>query len=62
MRQVETIRANVIGTLTLADVCLQHNVHVTNFATGCIFEYDATHTEHSGNGFKEEDTPNFTGA
>ncbi|GAA0147219.1 dehydratase [Lithospermum erythrorhizon] len=33
-----------------------------NFATGCIFEYDAAHREGSVIGFKEEDTPNFTGS
>ncbi|CBI20105.3 unnamed protein product, partial [Vitis vinifera] len=33
-----------------------------NFATGCIFEYDAAHPEGSGIGFKEEDTPNFAGS
>jgi hypothetical protein len=33
-----------------------------NYATGCIFEYDANHPEGSGIGFKEEDTPNFTGS
>jgi len=37
---VETVRANVIGTLTLCDVAHQLGVHVTNFATGCIFHYD----------------------
>ncbi|KAL8510051.1 hypothetical protein ACS0TY_017035 [Phlomoides rotata] len=58
----ETIRANVAGTLTLADVCREHGLNVMNFATGCIFEYDATHPEGSGIGFKEEDTPNFHGS
>merc|ERR1719310_944531 len=38
--KVETIRANVIGTLTLVDVASTLGVHVTNFATGCIFHYD----------------------
>merc|ERR1719310_1587550 len=38
--KVETIRANVIGTLTLVDVASQLGLHVTNFATGCIFHYD----------------------
>lgn len=38
--KVETIRANVIGVLTLVDVASQLGVHVTNFATGCIFHYD----------------------
>jgi len=55
----ETIRTNVVGTLNLVDVAQQHNLHVTNFATGCIFEYDDKHTLGSGVGFKEEDTPNF---
>ena len=30
----ETIRVNVIGTLTLADLCATHGIHMTNFATG----------------------------
>jgi len=56
----ETIRSNVVGTLTLCDVAFQHNIRVTNFATGCIFEYDDKHPMHSGIGFLEEDVPNFT--
>lgn len=31
-----------------------------NYATGCIFEYDDTHLQESGIGFKESDKPNFT--
>ncbi|KAI5339708.1 hypothetical protein L3X38_018980 [Prunus dulcis] len=58
----ETIRTNVVGTLTLADVCRDHNLLMINYATGCIFEYDAAHPSRSGIGFKEEDTPNFTGS
>ncbi|KAH9538842.1 hypothetical protein CY35_15G027800 [Sphagnum magellanicum] len=57
--KIETIRANVVGTLTLADVCKQSNLLLVNFATGCIFEYDNSHQLGSGIGFKEEDTPNF---
>ncbi|KAL0702154.1 hypothetical protein Bca4012_058276 [Brassica carinata] len=60
--KTETIRANVAGTLTLADVCREHGLLMMNFATGCIFEYDDKHPEGSGVGFKEEDTPNFTGS
>ncbi|CAN8304955.1 unnamed protein product [Cochlearia groenlandica] len=60
--KTETIRANVAGTLTLADVCREHNLLMMNFATGCIFEYDKNHPLGSGIGFKEEDTPNFTGS
>ncbi|GER53956.1 dTDP-glucose 4,6-dehydratase [Striga asiatica] len=60
--KTETIRTNVVGTLTLADVCRENGLLVMNYATGCIFEYDAAHLEGSGIGFKEEDTPNFTGS
>ncbi|XP_057955899.1 trifunctional UDP-glucose 4,6-dehydratase/UDP-4-keto-6-deoxy-D-glucose 3,5-epimerase/UDP-4-keto-L-rhamnose-reductase RHM1-like [Malania oleifera] len=58
----ETIRTNVVGTLTLADVCREHGLLMMNYATGCIFEYDAKHLLGSGIGFKEEDKPNFTGS
>lgn len=60
--KAETIRTNVAGTLTLADVTREHGLLMMNFATGCIFEYDAAHPEGSGIGFKEEDTPNFIGS
>lgn len=60
--KVETIRANVVGTLTLADVCREHNLLLINYATGCIFEFDEKHPLGSGIGFVEEDTPNFIGS
>ena len=60
--KVETIRANVVGTLTLADVCKEQGLIMVNFATGCIFEYDEKHPQGSGVGFKEDDKPNFTGS
>ncbi|KAL2483551.1 Trifunctional UDP-glucose 4 [Forsythia ovata] len=60
--KTETIRTNVSGTLNLADVCREHGLLMMNFATGCIFEYDAAHPEGSGIGFKEEDKPNFAGS
>ncbi|GER33615.1 dTDP-glucose 4,6-dehydratase [Striga asiatica] len=60
--KTETVRTNVAGTLTLADVCRDQGLLVMNYATGCIFEYDADHPEGSGIGFKEEDKPNFTGS
>ncbi|CAL9156956.1 unnamed protein product, partial [Musa hybrid cultivar] len=59
---VETIRANVVGTLTLGDVCRERGLLLVNCATGCIFEYDGAHTLGSGAGFKEEDTPNLVGS
>ncbi|CAN4076487.1 unnamed protein product [Withania somnifera] len=60
--KVETIRTNVAGTLTLADICRQADILVMNFTTGCIFEYDERHPLGSGIGFKEEEKPNFTGS
>lgn len=59
--KLETIRTNVIGSLTIADICAERNVHHLLYATGCIFEYDEAHPwGHPG--FKEEDTPNFHGS
>lgn len=60
--KIETIRSNVIGCLTLADVCLQQGLHMTYFGTGCIFHYDDDFPQGSGKGFKEADKPNFTGS
>jgi len=57
----DVIRTNVIGTLNVVDACYTRNIHVTNFATGCIFKYDESHIV-GGQGFKEEDTPNFNGS
>lgn len=58
----DTIRTNVIGTLTLADLCHERDIHCTVYATGCIFKYDDAHPLGSGIGFKEEDAPNFDGS
>ena len=58
----DTIRTNVIGVLNLVDVCHLERIHVTNFATGCIYSYDATHTVGSDTGFTEIDPPNFDGS
>ncbi|THG22872.1 hypothetical protein TEA_025569 [Camellia sinensis var. sinensis] len=38
--KVETIRTNVVGTLTLADLCRDRGLLLINYATGCIFQYD----------------------
>lgn len=57
----DTIRTNVIGILSVIDCCAKRNIHVTNFATGCIFEYDDAHPI-GGSGFQESDTPNFHGS
>lgn len=60
--RVETIRTNVVGTLTLADLCRDRGIHLTLFATGCTFEYDEDHPIGSGIGFTEDDRPNFYGS
>lgn len=57
-----TIKANLIGALTLFDIANNHNIHVINFGTGCIYEYNDSHPMHSGIGFTEEDKPNFQGS
>nr|GEY68750.1 bifunctional dTDP-4-dehydrorhamnose 3,5-epimerase/dTDP-4-dehydrorhamnose reductase [Tanacetum cinerariifolium] len=60
--KVKTIRTNIVGTLTLADVCREKWLVLVNYATGCIFEYDEGHLLGSGVGFKEEDLANFVGS
>jgi len=57
----ETLRSNVVGTLVVADVCAERNIHHLLYATGCIFEYDAAHPI-GGPGFTETDKPNFHGS
>ncbi|KAJ3015374.1 hypothetical protein HKX48_004642 [Thoreauomyces humboldtii] len=56
-----TIRSNVIGTLNLADCCFLRGIHMTNYATGCIYQYDEEHKQH-GKTFTEESEPNFGGS
>ncbi|KAK9817063.1 hypothetical protein WJX72_009002 [[Myrmecia] bisecta] len=60
--KLEVIRVNVLGMLNLADICFTKNIHLTTYATGCIFHYDKDFPEGSGKGFTEKDTPNFTGS
>lgn len=60
--QQQTIRSNIIGALNLIDIAYLHAIPVTNFGTGCIYEYDAEHFVGSGIGYKEEDAPNFDGS
>ena len=57
----ETIRSNVLGTLTVADICAIKGIHHLLYATGCIFEYDDVHVI-GGKGFTEEENANFHGS
>jgi len=58
----EVLRVNVCGTLLLADACAAADIHMTNYATGCIFEYDDKHPLGSGIGFTEDEAANFAGS
>ena len=60
--KIETLRTNLIGTLNLIDIAYLHHLDVTNFSTGCIYEYDEDHPIHSGIGFTEDELPNFDGS
>jgi 3,5-epimerase/4-reductase len=57
----DTIRNNVIGTINLADCCWEKGIHITVFATGCIYQYDEEHPM-GGKGFLETDKANFAGS
>jgi 3,5-epimerase/4-reductase len=57
----ETVRNNVIGTLNLTDCCFQKGIHITVFATGCIYTYNDEHPI-GGPGFLETDKANFAGS
>ncbi len=60
------MRANVVGALTLLDVCETRGIAHIVFSTGCVYTYDKAgegpHTLGSGVGFTERDTPNFSGS
>lgn len=60
--RIETIRSNLLGALNLFDAAFLKGIHVTNFGTGCIYEYDGEHPLGSGIGFNEADEPNFEGS
>ena len=59
--KAEVIRVNLVGTLALLDACEARALHVTNFATGCIYTYDAAHPV-GGAPFTERDPPNYEGS
>ncbi|EDO65162.1 NAD(P)-binding protein, partial [Neurospora crassa] len=56
-----TMRSNVVGTLNLTDCCFTRGIHITVFATGCIYQYDDAHP-WDGPGFLETDPANFAGS
>ena len=52
--KVETMRSNVVGALTLAEVCAEKDVHLVHVGSGCIF-YGAS---PDPKGWREEDFAN----
>lgn len=57
----EVIQVNVVGTLGLLEACESRGIHCTNYATGCIYNYDGVHRE-GGVPIPEEYPPNYTGS
>ncbi|KAF1816665.1 epimerase/hydratase [Eremomyces bilateralis CBS 781.70] len=57
-----TVRSNAIGTLNLTDCCFMEGIHITVFATGCIYTYDEAHPMGGAFKFKEDDSANFGGS
>lgn len=57
----EVIRVNLVGTLGLLDACEKRGIHITNFATGCIYNYDEKYPV-GGAPIPEEYPPNYVGS
>ena len=55
--KLETLHANVMGPLVLAQECLKRDIYLVHLSSGCIYEGD-----NGGRGFSEEDAPNFFGS
>lgn len=65
----QTILINVAGNVNLAMACWKRNIHLSTYASGCVYTYDAEHPQRSltpgstdGYKFTEEDPPNFAGS
>ena len=57
------LRDNVYLPMIIAEECVQRNIHCTYLGTGCIYEFDDEHPKAiDGKGFRETDTPNYTGS
>lgn len=55
--KMETLRSNVTGPLVLLEECTKRNIYFVHIGSGCIYDGDG-----GGDGFTEEDPPNFTGS
>lgn len=57
----QNVNDNLFVPLSLALFCDSNNIHFTYIGTGCIYTYDDKY-RIDGNGFTEEDKPNFFGS
>jgi dTDP-4-dehydrorhamnose reductase len=55
--RMETARGNVLGPMVLLQECGERDIYLVHISSGCIYEGDA-----GGEGFTEEDAPNFGGS
>ena len=55
----ENVRDNLFSPLVMGLLAKKYAFHLTYLGTGCIFKYDAAHTD---TGFTESEVPNFFGS
>lgn len=55
--KMETLRSNVTGPLVLLEECISRGIYLVHIGSGCIYAGDG-----GGEGFTEDDAPNFTGS
>lgn len=53
----EVVRSNVYGPLVLLEECGKRNIYWVHLGSGCVYEGDK-----GGEGFSEEDPPNYFGS
>ena len=56
----QTLMANVVGLLNVAQACSERQIHCTVFGTGCIYEH--SDERPTDKGFTEAEPPNFDGS
>ncbi len=55
--KAEVVRSNVYGPLVLLEECGKRNIYWVHLGSGCVYEGDK-----GGEGFTEEDPPNYFGS
>lgn len=55
--KLETIHSNVTGPLNLLEQCCKYGTYWVHIGSGCIYQGD-----NNGQGFSENDEPNFSGS